>query len=327
MVQRVFFTGLTLFLFLGLIGCDAENPTELHTPVLESRLTPYWTPAPSQTQDRDLSKTEKQTSPTIMPSPTPTPVIYEIVEGDTLTSIAFRHGIKLNNLLAVNPDIDPNFLTIGITITIPTNSDTSSGLPSPTPIPVTISDPICYPTREQGLWCMFIVENNQSFPVESVAGIISLTSPEFEGSISQEAIPLLNILRPDQRIPLTAYFPPKILGDIFPEADIRSLLPVQESDRRYLNLEIKINETIFSSEKSNARVEGEIRILDENTSADLIWLAVIAYDDSGHPVGIRKWIASTPLSSNQPLSFDIIVFSLGPPIEEIEILGEAHPLK
>ena len=51
----------------------------------------------------------------------PTPIIYVVKTGDTLSSIAAKYKMTLPDLLAYNPQIkDPNKIKVGDQITIPT---------------------------------------------------------------------------------------------------------------------------------------------------------------------------------------------------------------
>jgi LysM repeat protein len=72
-------------------------------------------------------------SPTPAPTPSPSPRIYTVQAGDTLFSIARRHGLTVEQLLAANPQItNPNLVQIGQVLTIP---DDDFGLFSPSPSP------------------------------------------------------------------------------------------------------------------------------------------------------------------------------------------------
>jgi LysM repeat protein len=51
----------------------------------------------------------------------PTPVVYVIKKGDTLSKVADKFDVELADLLAANPDItDPNKISLGQEIVIPT---------------------------------------------------------------------------------------------------------------------------------------------------------------------------------------------------------------
>ncbi len=68
----------------------------------------------------------------------PTPVVYTIKKGDTLSKIATRNGLTVDELLKANPSIkDPNKVSLGQQIIIPTPSqasdDAGSGTASEAP--------------------------------------------------------------------------------------------------------------------------------------------------------------------------------------------------
>lgn len=59
-------------------------------------------------------------SPSPLPSPTPPKVVtYTVQQGDTLSGIAQDHDISLEELIGANDLVNPDFLQIGQTLTIP----------------------------------------------------------------------------------------------------------------------------------------------------------------------------------------------------------------
>jgi LysM repeat protein len=57
-------------------------------------------------------------------APAPTPVLYTIKKGDTLSKVAKAHGITIEELLAANPAIkNPDRISEGQQITIPAPSE------------------------------------------------------------------------------------------------------------------------------------------------------------------------------------------------------------
>jgi LysM repeat protein len=61
-------------------------------------------------------------APTVPPAPTPS--VYTIKKGETLSKIATAHGITIEELLAANPQIkNPNRISEGQQITIPAPSE------------------------------------------------------------------------------------------------------------------------------------------------------------------------------------------------------------
>jgi LysM repeat protein len=58
-------------------------------------------------------------SPTATPAPTP--IVHVVAQGETLSKIAKKYGLTLDQLLAANPQIkNPNKIAIGDELTIPT---------------------------------------------------------------------------------------------------------------------------------------------------------------------------------------------------------------
>lgn len=45
-----------------------------------------------------------------------TPATYEVKSGDTLISIAHRHGVTVARIEALNPEVDPQILIAGETL-------------------------------------------------------------------------------------------------------------------------------------------------------------------------------------------------------------------
>jgi hypothetical protein len=99
MAAAVALAAVALFFLPALLGLGAnDEPTASRSPSAA---------APS----RSIAPTEP---------PAPTPLVYIIKKGDTLSKIAVAHGISLEELRAANPSIkDPNLIKEGQQITIP----------------------------------------------------------------------------------------------------------------------------------------------------------------------------------------------------------------
>ena len=314
---------LFVFGILGLYGCSPQNSIIDSTPTIEWLITPYLSKTATKIPSEKTNLPNTNQAVTLVPSPTPTPVIYTIVKGDTFSSIAFHHGIKLNDLIAANPRIDPNFLTIGITVTIPISGSNSSTLLFPTPIPIGISSPICYPDSTGGQWCLVLVENTQSYNIENISANFYLVASNQE-TVNKLAFSPLNVLPAGKSIPLIAYFPPPNPAEFQPRADLISVIPMPADTERYLNPIIKNQIIEISDLGLQAVVSGEVSI-QENKPAAQIWIIAVAYNQEGNPVGYRKWESINPLLKGENLSFEFKVYSLGPPIDYVELLIEARP--
>ncbi|WP_322795091.1 LysM peptidoglycan-binding domain-containing protein [Tepidiforma sp.] len=58
-------------------------------------------------------------SPTAQATPTPSARVYTVKSGDTLFQIALDNGTTVDAILAVNPGLDPDTLTVGMEIRLP----------------------------------------------------------------------------------------------------------------------------------------------------------------------------------------------------------------
>ena len=58
-------------------------------------------------------------TPVARPTPTPTPFVYAVQAGDTLSGIAGRFGLTVEELVQANRLVDPDSLQIGQQLTIP----------------------------------------------------------------------------------------------------------------------------------------------------------------------------------------------------------------
>jgi len=90
--------------------------------------------APSPSPSPPLASPSMAASPSL--SPAPTPLVYTVQAGDTLSKIAKRFGVSLDALIQANTGTIPNpdRIKIGDQIIIPTPPpDVVPGGPSPSP--------------------------------------------------------------------------------------------------------------------------------------------------------------------------------------------------
>jgi len=358
---RLVFLPIIAFLATYILGaCRPQQVSSVSTNV-PNQITPYWTatPSPTQTPRRpEGSPTGTSIPATIPPPPTPTPFTYVIEKGDTMGVIAYRFGVTVADLRAANPDVDPNLMSIGTVLVIPILDRNDSGTPevlaTPTPIPIDLDRPVCYPAASGGEWCIALAFNELGRPVESLIAWIQLASPDGEVIASQQAIPLLNLLPAGQYLPVMAYFQDVTATDARPQIELISALPVSDGDRRYLPVDLQVEETAINPDGLQATVRGYLTLLAlptpiptvenpdqnpvENTQTPIVeststnsgqlsqvWLAVTAYDANDLPVGVRKWETAVGLSPGDTLPFEVSVYSLGPKIMRVEVLAEANP--
>lgn len=109
------------------------------------------------------------------PTPTPTPVIHSVAEGETLLGIAIQYGVTVEALTAANPQVNPRLLSVGTLLTIPLgDAPVLAGVPSPTPQPLTLGLVSCQPAPTGLLTCLTDVTNTGASPVTNVSVRIRL---------------------------------------------------------------------------------------------------------------------------------------------------------
>ena len=77
------------------------------------------TPRPTFARPSPAAVPTLRPTGTAAATPTPTPVIYTVQAGDTLSAIADRYGVEIDDLIAANDIADPNLVAIGSVLDIP----------------------------------------------------------------------------------------------------------------------------------------------------------------------------------------------------------------
>ena len=301
-----------MFLLSFLTACagNAETAATLAPAV------PYQTVPPSET-------------PTVIPPltgiilPTPTTFTYTVVQGDTLNGIARRYGVTPEALLAANPGIQLAVLSVGTTLIIPTGNEIP-GEPTPTPAPLPVQQARCWSEKDGGLWCFALVQNEYAETLENLSAQFTLLDANGQELASQAAFALLNTLPPGQSMPLAVHFPPQVQTDVTVRVQVLTAIRLLPGDTRYLP--VLPENTLVRVEASGqmAQVTGRV-ILTGAGTANTLWVLATSYDAAGSVVGVRRWESPSALTADAPISFDFLVYSVGPGIDRVEFLAEARP--
>ena len=259
------------------------------------------------------------------PLPSPTPFMYTVQTGDTMSSIALKFGVSIDDLQAANPEISPNAMSVGQVLNIPSNPDNPSGEPTPTPAPFTVQQIECYPSADKGMWCFVLVHNDFSDLMENVSAQVTLVDANNATLASQTALLLLNICLPDTSLPLAVYFPPEIPLDVKPQVQVLTAIRLLPDDERYLPATINNTLVEINAEGHSARVTGQVLLPGQSKAASQVWVAGTAYDEAGRVVGVRRWESSEGLSPGGSLPFEFMVYSIGGKIARVEFAVEARP--
>jgi len=291
------------------------------TPRPPAILQPYFTRTPSVTPERPEGLVVEFETPL----PTPTPFVYEVQAGDTMSGIAFKFGVSLDELVAINPGVSPNSMSIGTELKIPSAPVGQTSASIPTPVPATVKQIECYPTADRGMWCFVLVHNDTQNVIENLSAQVTLQNVNGNSLADATALSPLNILPPGESLPLMVFFPPVIAPDARPQVQLLTGIPIQPDDARYLAATLHNTLARVDSSGRNAQVSGTVRLPEDARSASLVWLAAVAYDEYGRVVGVRRWEPDAGIAPGGSLPFAFEVSSLAGEIEQVEFAVEARP--
>lgn len=310
--RRVSLVLLAAILFAS--GCSSGPAVPL--PLISPNLNAYLT----ATRVTPLVPTLPASS---VPVPSATPSTYKVAPGDTLSGIAQHFAIRLDDLLAANPGVVPDALSVGQTLKIPASSSGAAGSSGPTPVPAEIGSVRCYPSGG-GQYCLALVHNPLAVTLENVKLQISLLDAGGHSLAGQEAFLPLDILPSGSSLPAYAFFPSQAAG-LQPMATLVTSIRLKGGDARYLSM---VDQNVLISVDWNGRsaqVQGQLLLGAGNSPARSIWLAGVAYDKNGQVIGFRRWEWQGHLQPGDAQPFAFTVYSLGPVIDQVQVTVEAKP--
>ena len=318
---------LTLVGMLILAACVPSRAHPTATSTVPGRLTPYRSSTPSLTPRASPQYSGPPPAlPTATSTITPTPFLHVLAKGDTLLGLALKYGVSLETIKTANPELEPNFLIVGTSVTIPIQATSApTSVPTPTPVAVRMAVPRCYPTADGGLWCFVLAANDQLFGLENLSAWITLSDSRGQILAGQEAITPLNRLPSGATLPLMAFFPPPVSAEAVPDVRLTNSLVIPAQDTRYLTATVQVESVDILANGLQATVQGNVLLPADTRPASVVWVAVIAYDDLGQVVGVRKWEAAESLQPASHLPFVLTVYSLGSAIARVDAVVEARP--
>ena len=296
------------FLITACTSASAENTSN-------NSLKPYLTATPSVTPTPNVIVIIKT------PVPTSTPFVYKIKSGDTLSQLAEKFRISQDDLRAANPNISPNSMPVGATLLIPDASAAASILPTPTPVPAPVTQAVCYPTTDNGLWCFALIHNNTPDVLENISAQITLLDKDNKTLASQTAYMPLDIIPPNSSLPVYVYFP-KTPASELANIQVQVLSAIQSNNSRYLPATLHNTVAQIDWNRLTAQLSGQISLPAESTAATQVWVAAVAFDKEGRIVGIKRWEGGA-IQPGGNISFSFLVSSLGPAMDAVEFLVEA----
>jgi LysM repeat protein len=296
------------FLITACASASARNTSN-------DSLKPYLTATPSVTSTPNVIVIIKT------PVPTSTPFVYKIKSGDTLSQLAEKFKISQDDLRAANPNISPNSMSVGATLLIPDSSAAASTLSTPMPVPAPVTQAVCYPTADNGLWCFALILNNSPDVLENISAQITLLDENNKTLASQTAFMPLDIIPSNSSLPVYVFFP-KISADV--NIQVQVLSAIQSNNTQYLPATLHNTITQIAWNGLTAQLSGQITLPTESTAATQVWVVAVAYDKTGQVVGVKRWEGGA-IQPGTSIPFSFLVSSLGPTIASVEFAVEANP--
>ena len=305
-------------------GLDVEKSNEVDAPEDSSiiELTPFHTRTATSTP---LPPDPATSTP--FPSPTSTPRTHVVEQGEDMFGIALRYSITLDELMSANPEVKPNIMSIGTALIIPSSAEVMNeegGLPTPTPVGVVLETVQCHPSRDGGIWCFVLAHNRLDTDVESVSALVRIADSTGMQVDARVALTPLRILPSGASMPLMVYFPPPTPTPYQANAELLTALPVAGGEGRYLPVRIENQRIDILSSGLSVEISGEL-FLDAGERAERVWVAGVAYGDSGQVLGVRRWESETALVTGSGLPFVFLVYSVDGLITGAEVFVEAQP--
>ncbi len=293
-------------------ACTSQNIQS--TP--DTLLDPYSTSTPGLTSTPNVIVIFET------PIPTSTPLIYTVEAGDTISEIAEKFKITQDELRAANPDVSPNSMTIGMTLLIPDSSAVPVGASTPTPVPAPVTQTVCHPSADGGLWCFALIQNNTTELLENISAQITLLDESNNVIASQTAFMPLDIIAPNSSLPAYVLFDSEIPANFNIQVQVLTANQLSINNPRYLPAAIQ--NAVAQINGRTAQLSGQILLPAESQAATQIRVAAVAYDKDGVVVGIKRWEGGA-IQPGGSISFSFLVSSLSFEIDAVEFFVEARP--
>ena len=314
-MQKLMIMILTLGLLAACTNEQAPTPPGGDIPSPSPTLVFTPTPNPSATLIPILPEVTK-----ILP--TPTPHLYTVEQNDTLTGIARKHDITLEELVAANPSVGSQALTVGFVLVIPPQQEAASE-PTAPPLPVSIQQTKCYQNQDGSLWCLALLKNGYADAIQNLSINVSLLDSNGKVASIQTAYAPLDLLPSGKSIALGTLFMAPIPDGYSTQTQILSASSLPSTDKHYQLVHFQNYLVEVDWRAMSATVSGQVVLDKRSDSANRIWILAVVYDSSGNVIGFRRWESNDQLSTEDVLSFDFGVSSLGPEIDHIDLLVEA----
>jgi hypothetical protein len=223
--------------------------------------------------------------------------------------------------MAANPDVSPNSMVIGSTLLIPDISAAKADASTPTPVPAPVTQTVCHPSADGGLWCFALIQNNTTDLLENVSAQITLLDESNNVLASQTAFTPLDIIAPNSSLPVYVFFDSTVPAKYNIQVQVLSANQLSVNNSRYLPATIQ--NAVAQINGRTAQLSGQIFLPAESSAATQIWVAAVAFDKDGVVVGIKRWEGGA-LQPGGNIAFSFSGSSLGADIDAVQFFVEAR---
>jgi LysM repeat protein len=253
--------------------------------------------------------------------PSPTPIIYVIEEGDTLLALAIDRGTTVEEILALNPRIQPALLQIGQQVILPpeTAAPAAAGVPDDLPAGVSVAGVWSYPNPAGGWWILGEVVNDSEQPVENVQVTVDLLDSAGNVLQSHSAWTANSVIRSGGRSPFGVLVVEAPADFDHVTATITAGNGVNNLGSRYLDL--LVTEAEWIEEEGVRRLSGEVQ---NEGAAVASGVAVVAtfYDAEGRVTGYIQHRLEEDLAPGASLPFTLEIVPPGGVAESYDLTAE-----
>jgi LysM repeat protein len=300
-------------------------------------LTPQPTPGPTSTATplpgQTLAIGPAGTAPalpladTATPTVSPTPIVYVVQSGDTLLGIAMEYGVSVEAIQRANGIENPQFLSVGQELLIPTGEEeeetTSSGLllPTPTPIPFDVQGVACYETPAGSLWCLGEVINTAPAPVTNVQMLVTLFDSEGRRMAEADTFVAADLILSGERAPFGVLFMDPPPGQTVPRVTTLRGEVAGELTASYVPMSAVETEGELSGPQFE--VSGEVQNDSAEQPAVNVSVTVTTYDADGLVTGFRQATVEleTSLAPGTRAPFSLLLNFHGDPPTNLNVIA------
>lgn len=310
---------------LGAVACGpAPSPQVPRTD--GGRATATLWPLPGLTARPAITPSQPAATPVIIasPTPSPTPVMHVVKEGETLVGIALQYGISLDALQQANPTVSPRFLSVGTALIIPVSPEAlpAQAAGAPTPMPLVFGSPACHSLPTGAMYCLVEARNPGEVALENVTARITLAAADglpLADAVAQSGV---DVIGPGDSGPLAALFPSAPGGVAAIGVSAVSALPLQDVSSRYVALDVAPH----SGEAigNRWRVSGQVSN-GSGVPATAVRIVVTLYAADDRLVGYRQIMLSDGLAAGATRDFVIEAQVLSGAATRYTILAEGRP--